>query len=232
VAVRIPAHPIARALIEAAALPVAAPSANLFSRPSPTRAAHVLEDLNGRIDLLIDGGPTSVGVESTVLDLTAEPATILRPGAVTLEMIHAVLPRARFCDTVVDGSTGMRSPGLLTKHYSPRAPLTLYRGEVSAALREIALEARAGAARGQRIGLMLADEDEIGPIEGAILLVRVGRAADGDAIAAGLYAALRAMDAQGVDRILTRSFGAVTGIGAAIADRLTRAAAGRVVEVG
>src|SRR5687767_563831 len=92
VAIRIPAHPIAHALISAAAIPIAAPSANLFSRPSPTRAAHVLEDLDGRIDLVIDGGAATVGVESTVIDLTAATPAILRPGAVTAEMIEAVLP--------------------------------------------------------------------------------------------------------------------------------------------
>src|SRR5688572_27209076 len=95
VAVRIPAHPIAFALISTAAIPVAAPSANLFSRPSPTRAGHVFEDLDGRIDLVIDGGSTTVGVESTVIDLTAPIPTILRPGAVTVEMIREVLPGVR-----------------------------------------------------------------------------------------------------------------------------------------
>ena len=89
VAVRVPAHPVARALIEAAALPIAAPSANLFSRPSPTRASHVLEDLDGRIDLVLDGGPTTVGVESTVLDLSRTIPVILRPGAVTTAMLRA-----------------------------------------------------------------------------------------------------------------------------------------------
>ena len=95
VAVRIPAHPVARALLAAAAVPIAAPSANLFSRPSPTRAAHVLEDLDGRIDMVIDAGATDVGVESTVLDLTVSPPQVLRPGAITLEALQAVLPAVR-----------------------------------------------------------------------------------------------------------------------------------------
>src|SRR6185369_9139359 len=91
VAIRVPAHPVARALIEEAGIPIAAPSANLFSRPSPTRAAHVLDDLDGRIDLVLDGGATTVGVESTVLDLSAARPTVLRPGVVTVEMLRRVI---------------------------------------------------------------------------------------------------------------------------------------------
>ena len=124
-----PAHPIAHALIAAAGIPVAAPSANLFSRPSPTRAEHVLQDLDGRIDLVIDGGPTTVGVESTVIDLTGAIPTILRPGAITLEMIRAVLPDARMQPpSLREAAGGMPSPGLLSRHYSPRATMTLYEG--------------------------------------------------------------------------------------------------------
>ena len=139
VAVRMPSHPVAHALLELAGVPVAAPSANLFSRPSPTRATHVLDDLNGRIDIVVDGGPTNLGIESTVVDLTGDVPVVLRPGAVTLEMLRKVVPTATMRDTLLENpaSTGgdagslaasMPSPGMLDKHYSPRAPMTLYEG--------------------------------------------------------------------------------------------------------
>src|SRR5690606_2980455 len=113
-------HSVARALLDAAGLPVAAPSANLFSRPSPTRAAHVLEDLDGRIDLVLDGGATTVGIESTVLDLAGAEPVILRPGAVTEEMLRDVLPAVRGrASRAPDDNAPMRSPGLLSRHYAP-----------------------------------------------------------------------------------------------------------------
>jgi L-threonylcarbamoyladenylate synthase len=232
VAIRIPAHPIARALISAAALPVAAPSANLFSRPSPTRPAHVLEDLDGRIDLVIDGGSTTVGVESTVIDLTAPVPTILRPGAVTLEMIRAVLPDVRVKQTSVrEAGVGMSSPGLLSRHYSPRAEMTLYEGPTPPVLERIIAEAANASARGQRVGILAADEDDFGPRRADLRVVRLGRERDPTALAANLYHALRALDAEGVDVILARTFADESGLAAAIHDRLRRAAAGRIIRV-
>ena len=150
VAVRIPSHPVARALLATAEVPVAAPSANLFSRPSPTQAAHVLQDLEGRIDIVLDGGPTTVGVESTVLDLTTSRPMVLRPGAVTLEMLRELLP-----DVELRGDTGQHSeadtgplpsPGLLTQHYAPRVPMTLYEGAHATA--RMIDDARAAIGRG------------------------------------------------------------------------------------
>jgi L-threonylcarbamoyladenylate synthase len=226
VAIRVPAHPVARALLAAAGIPIAAPSANLFSRPSPTRADHVLQDLHGRIDLVIDGGPTSVGVESTVLDLARGVPTILRPGAVTREMLLEVLPRVDIReDAMVDAAGAMASPGLLAKHYSPRARLTLYEGDAAAVATRIADDARAQILGGRSVGIIAADEDQF---DGAHV-VRVGAAHDVAAIASRLYAALRELDEAGVDVILARGFPALPGLGVAIADRLRRAAAGRVV---
>lgn len=228
VAVRMPAHPVARALLEAAAVPVAAPSANLFSRPSPTSARHVLEDLRGRIDMVIDGGDTTVGVESTVLDLSGEVPVVLRPGAVTLEMLCEVLPRvSTHRASVADENEAMASPGMLTRHYSPRAPLTLYEGPEPDVRVRLAEDARTETARGRRVGIIAADEDPFA--QG--LVVRVGPRDDPDAVASRLYAALRELDAAGVDLILARGFPAGPGLGVAIQDRLRRAAAGRIVDV-
>jgi len=236
VAIRVPAHPIAHGLITAAAVPIAAPSANLFSRPSPTRAEHVLQDLDGRVDLIIDGGPTEVGVESTVLDLTEAVPTILRPGAVTLEMIRGVLPDARMRHAVEQGAAGhgaapMKSPGLLAKHYSPRAPLTLYEGSNSGMTARISADAAEALARGQRVGLLVATEDPIAlASSNALRIERVGSESEPSTVAANLYNALRVLDADGADLILARSFQDASGIGVAIGDRLRRAA-GRIIRV-
>ena len=209
VAIRVPAHPIASALLHAAAIPIAAPSANLFSRPSPTLAAHVLEDLDGRIDLVIDGGATQVGLESTVVDLTTERPTILRPGAITIEMLREVAPGVRHREAAaVDEGQAQPSPGLLSKHYAPRAPLTLYRGIATRVAQAIEEEARRATAAGQKVGILAGE----------------------DLAAARLYAALRELDAQQVDRILAADTPDVGGISGAIRDRLSRAAA-RVVVV-
>lgn len=225
VAVRIPAHPVALALLEEAAIPVAAPSANLFSRPSPTRARHVLEDLDGRIDLLIDGGPTTVGVESTVLDLSGVLPAILRPGAVTLDMLRPLVPGVEL-RSPAGGTEALPSPGLLERHYSPRAPLTLYEGPPAAVAARIEHDAGEARRAGHRVGVIAADEDRLPDA------LAIGSERDLPAVAARLYDAIRQLDAADVDLILVRAFPADSGLGVAIHDRLRRAAAGRVIRVG
>jgi L-threonylcarbamoyladenylate synthase len=230
VAVRVPAHPVARALIEVAAIPVAAPSANLFSRPSPTRASHVVDDLDGRIDLILDGGPTTVGVESTVLDLSGERPAILRPGAVSAAMLRTLLPDLAVSTTVSPATSSMRSPGMLEKHYAPRAPLMLYEGPD--ALTRLCRDALAESARGGRtIGILAASEDRPMLPDGApgLHIIELGAMHDLATVAAGLYSALRDLDAAGADVILARAFPSDEGLGAAIHDRLRRAAAGKVL---
>ena len=226
VAIRVPAHPVARALLAAAGVPVAAPSANLFSRPSPTRASHVLDDLSGRIDLVVDGGPTQVGVESTVLDLSGEVPTILRPGAVSLEMLRAVLPRVdrREGDALPSGA--MPSPGLLERHYSPRAPLTVYDG--SDAVARLVRDACASIAQGQRLGIMAADDDraalaDVERLAPRVAIAYLGAERDLATVASRLYAAMRELDMSGVNRILVRGFAGDQGLAVAIRDRLRRA---------
>ena len=227
VAVRVPAHPVARALLATAAIPVAAPSANRFSRPSPTRASHVLEDLHGRIDMIVDGGHTDVGVESTVLDLTTTPAEVLRPGAVTLESLQAVLPAVRMA-AVRNAHGPMPSPGLLTKHYAPRAPMTLYQGEENSARRALVAAARQEVAAGRRVGVIATTAD-VRQLEGtAVVVAELGPDDDAARAAGRLYAALRELDAHGVDIILTRESPRADGLWRALRDRLRRAAA-RVV---
>jgi len=211
VAVRAPAHPVAQALIRAAGRPLAAPSANRSGRPSPTRAQHVLEDLGGRIDLVLDGGATSVGLESTVLDMTAEPPTLLRPGGVTLEHLEAHLGRVRLA-TSGDEGTG-RSPGLRFRHYAPRAKVVL----IEAGSGEEAVVSWLDV--GKSVALMT--QRTIG-LERRGLRARV-MPLDLEAYARELFDVLRELDATGVDAIFVEGIAEV-GLGRAIMDRLRRAA--------
>ena len=227
VAVRVPSHPVSRALLEAARLPIAAPSANLFSRPSPTDAAHVVADLDGRIDMVLDGGPTHVGVESTVLDLTSDPPTVLRPGAVSVEDLRQLVPAVvirRLSPASMDASDPMASPGLLSKHYAPRAPLTLYHGNPATLGRALADAARRAVALRLRVGVLATTEDARELAGLPVAIADLGSRLDARQVAARLYAALRELDGERVDLILARDFPSDDGLGRAINDRLQRAA--------
>jgi len=201
VALRMPRHPVAAALLMAAQLPIAAPSANRFGRPSPTRAEHVVEDLNGRIDLVLDAGPTPMGVESTVLDLTHSPPAILRPGGVSREQLESVLGKVSFAASVSDElvTKGLAAPGMTAKHYAPQAQVELFESAAT-------LQARAGELRRQN--------KRIGIVEGAD---------DAEQLAHTLFTQLRTLDAQGADVILCM-LPRTEGIGLAVRDRLLRAA--------
>ena len=225
VAVRMPSHPVARALIDAARIPIAAPSANLFSRPSPTEAAHVLADLDGRIDMVIDAGPANVGLESTVLDLSQDPPLVLRPGAVDLEMLRTVLPNVAMRGPSALDSAAPRSPGLMSKHYSPRTPVTLYEGDAEPAFTAMMRDARAHVNRGTTVAMLVFAEDaaRIAPLP--VRLVELGKESDPAGVAARLYAALREGDDTGADVILCRILTTRHPLTAAIRDRLRRAAA-------
>lgn len=230
VAVRVPAHPVAQALICAAGVPIAAPSANRFGRLSPTCAADVLADLDGRIEVLLDGGPTVVGVESTVLSLVGEPV-ILRPGGVSREALEAILGPLTVSErSVLSAEDLLESPGLLLQHYAPQAPLVLYIGTSSAMRAAYLSEALRYQQSGVLVGLLVADEDLPFLAGQGLLVETAGSAEDLETVARRLFSALRALDAAGAEVILARDFG-VTGLGLAIRDRLTRAAGGHVVEV-
>jgi L-threonylcarbamoyladenylate synthase len=217
--VRIPNHPVALALIQAAGTPIAAPSANRFGHTSPTTAQHVLHDLDGRVDIILDGGSTTIGVESTVLDLSTTPARILRPGGVTREMLEAVIGPVTVLGQKRKPEKGLPSPGLLEKHYAPRAEMILFRGEN--ARKTLFVHLTAAKETGRKVGVLAADE-EAEALEGAGAVVyRLG--ADLNSIARHIYAGMRWLDGQGVDLILCRDYGE-SGLGLAVRDRLTRAA--------
>jgi L-threonylcarbamoyladenylate synthase len=238
VAVRVPSHPVAHALLIAVAAPVAAPSANRFSRPSPTTAAHVLADLDGAIDLVLDGGVTDVGIESTIVDCTVVPAVVRRAGGVTLEALRAVMPDIAV--VTLDGAADhpQVAPGQLLRHYAPVAPVTVFAGPVESVVRRLAAESRTQAAAGRRVGVLAPDEDllALAPVlaaaasHGRIVMASLGRRDDPAQAAQRLFAALRRLDADGVD-VIVASGPERQGLGAAVWDRLRRAAEGRVVPV-
>ncbi len=230
VAVRVPAHPVARALISAAGTPLAAPSANRFGHTSPTDAAHVLADLGGRIAAVLDGGPTPIGVESTVLDLTTPVPTLLRPGGVSLEALRALLGEVALGGEVAQGGA-LASPGLLARHYAPQSELWLVVGPEEAARQWLREQAIAATAAGRRVGLLVPDEDAALLADLAADIEPLGPAAAIEVVAQRLYAALRRLDARHPALILARDLGE-TGLARAVRDRLTRAAAGRVVQLG
>lgn len=234
VAVRVPRHPVALALIRAAGVPVAAPSANISGRPSPTTAGHVLDDLAGRIDLVLDGGPAKLGVESTVLDLTGPKPVILRPGGVTREELEAVLGAVEL-DPSVDGAAAggkPRSPGMKYKHYAPRARLLLFEagGKESPVTARIMAEARRLAGEGRRVGILAREETAHMYAGEGYPVVAAGRRADPESVAAALYESLRRLDRTGVDVILAEGV-SPEGVGLAVMNRLRRAAGGNIIAV-
>ncbi len=212
VAVRVPAHPVALALIGAFGGPVAAPSANRFGRPSPTRAQDVRDEFGDAVEVVIDGGPCEIGIESTVLDLTTDPPQVLRPGRISADQLAHVLGRA----VAEEASGPARAPGMLESHYAPGARVEVV-GDIDVAM----ARAREIAAGGGRAGLLAPGAGET---DDAVMLLAAPASADD--YAARLYAAFRRADAQGVDVILAVPPPA-EGIGIAVRDRLSRAAAGR-----
>lgn len=220
VGIRMPSHPVARALIRWAGVPIAAPSANRSGRPSPTTAAHVLEDMDGKIPLILDGGPCGVGLESTVLDLCAQSPRVLRPGGVTPEMIAGVLGGVEVDGSVLrplkEGEVA-RSPGMKYKHYAPKGRMTIVRG--AGAQERIAQLYDQAQAAGQR-ACILALEGHVGRY-GHRRVHSLG--ADAGAAAARLFADLRQMDQEGVERIFSEAVEA-SGLGLAVMNRMGRAA--------
>lgn len=230
VGVRVPSHPVAHALITAAGVPIAAPSANRFSRPSATTAAHVLEDLTGHVDVILDGGATTFGIESTIVDATSDPPRILRYGALKPETFEALGFVVDALSDTSDDDSAKPAPGMMLKHYSPHARLRFYGDDapLEAALSRMRADAQAFAAQGLRVGI-LAPNQEVALFDDTQAIV-VALGADMDEIAARLFAALRELDRQNVDVILAHGYPR-TGIGAALWERLLRAAEGVVISV-
>lgn len=217
VALRMPRHPVAAMLLEEAGLPIAAPSANKFGRPSPTRAEHVFADLGTSVDLILDAGPTLMGVESTVLDLTQSPPAILRPGGVTREELEAVLGPVTVARSVAD-EMARDGPGMTPQHYAPLARVELFENTDVMLARAIELRNH-----GRSFGALISDEmvpllDKTTPYVSSF-----GKWGEWDRYAKRLFAAFRVLDAQGAVVILC-VLPPAEGIGLAVRDRLQRAA--------
>jgi len=232
VAVRMPRHPLALALIRTLGSPIAAPSANRFMHVSPTTAQHAFVDLAGRVPLILDAGPCEIGVESTVLDLCSEVPRILRPGGVSLETIRTELPdvQAPMQPRAEGGNEDIlakKAPGQLLKHYAPTIPLLLFDGTVEAMRASMLAEAHRRCARGERVGVLVAAEDVPSFRESGALIHALGSSENPPEVAAALFAGLRALEEAQVQVILCRNFGD-QGLGLAIRDRLLKAAGGKV----
>lgn len=230
-AFRMPDHSVALALIQEAGVPVAAPSANLSGRPSPTAAGHVLADLEGRIDVVLDGGPSGMGVESTVLDMTGDIPVILRPGGITPNQIRTVTGAVTLDGTllnIVETPSRPRSPGMKYRHYAPSAPLVLVEGSKDMVVREIVKLAEDYTLRGKKVGILCRDGQQ-DHYPG--LTICAGTGDDPASVAAALYSALRLFEGTGVDIILAEGV-EDRGLGLAVANRLRRAAGGNIIKAG
>jgi L-threonylcarbamoyladenylate synthase len=233
VAVRMPRHKVALALIRESGCPIAAPSANLAGRPSPTSAAHVLDDLGGCVDVVLDAGPTNIGVESTVLDLSVEPPLVLRPGGTPVEALRRVLRRVKLHAVAVAEKEvpvgSVRSPGVRHKHYAPRARVVVVEGgSVSAVVRRVGELVEAYAGEGKRVGVLCTDET-FGRY-GRGVVKSLGSRKDLAAIARSLFGRLREFDAEGVDVIVAEGV-PLRGLGLAVMNRLRRASGYNIVRV-
>ena len=217
VVVRLPRHSIAQALIRAAGVPIAAPSANRSGRLSPTRASHVIKDLDGRIPLIIDGDDIEYGLESTIVDCTIEPPTILRPGSVTLEQLQSIVPNIYIADT----THPLKSPGMKYRHYSPTAPIILFCGEPEKTAIAMKQHAKESSANKTAALWHTGDTPVVSHTQ------KLPRAAE--QAAPLLFSSLRLIDKPNVSKILVQGY-SEAGVGAAIMNRL-RKAASSIVEI-
>ena len=232
VAVRMPADEIASALIRLSGVYVAAPSANASGRPSTTKAEHVIEDLDGKIDVIVDGGASEIGLESTIVDLTGEVPLILRPGYINAEQLAEVLGEVQFDEAVLKRSASenivAKAPGMKYRHYAPKAPLYIVEGKSDEVVRYINTEAVKNAAEGRITGILATEETKKYYTGGMVFCV--GERANAESIAAGLFDTLRSFDETGVGVIYSESF-ADNPLGTAIMNRLLKAAGYHIIQL-
>lgn len=230
VAVRMPSNKIARAFIDAAGGYVAAPSANLSGRPSPTVAKYVIEDMNGRIDMIIDGGISDVGLESTIVDFSEGRPMILRPGYITKEMIEEALDEEVVWDRAIidaDCKTPPKAPGMKYRHYAPKGELIIVEGSREAVIKKINDLVSSSSANNFRTGVIATEETKGYYV--ADFVKSVGRRDHEDEVARHLFRILREFDEDNVERMYSESF-AESGVGAAVMNRLLKAAGHQVIK--
>lgn len=223
VAVRMPDHPIALALIEASGLPLAAPSANLSGKPSPTTAAHVADDLTGRIAGIVDGGATGVGLESTVVDCTVDIPVILRPGGVTKEQLEEVVGEVSVDPALKDSDQTPKSPGMKYRHYAPNAPFYLVKG-TKEQIQQLVNEKRNDRLK---VGVMTTKENK--NFYDADVVIATGERERLETVAESLYDTLRAFNQENLDIIYGEVF-PEQGVGQAIMNRLSKASGLPIIE--
>lgn len=231
VAVRMPSDEIARQLIAVSGVYVAAPSANLSGRPSTTKAEHVIEDLSGRIDMIIDGGSSDIGLESTIVDLTGKTPLILRPGFVTIEQLSEILPNITYDKAVLKKSASenivAKAPGMKYRHYAPKGELTIYEGTSKAVISAINKAAEQKSAEGFVTGVIATDETY--QEYKCDFVKTIGSRSDENAIASRLFDLLREFDKENVAYIFTESFND-NSLGQAIMNRLLKAAGYKIID--
>lgn len=230
VAVRMPSHPVARKFIEYAGGYVAAPSANVSGRPSPTRAKYVIEDMTGRIDMILDGDGIDIGLESTIVDMTGEVPMILRPGYITLDMLQKVLDQVDTDKTILDINCKEppKAPGMRYRHYAPKGQLTIVEGDVERTIEKINELTRQAHIKGEKVGIIGTEETRM-KYQGDSIK-SVGKRRDEEAIARTLYAILREFDDEDVTVIYSESFSECS-MGQAIMNRLLKAAGHQIIYV-
>lgn len=232
VAVRMPSHPIARALIRESGVYIAAPSANTSGRPSPTKAEHVQEDLDGRIDMIIDGGAVGIGLESTIVDMSTGIPTILRPGYITKEMLEEVLGQVQVDPAIlarkIDPNIVAKAPGMKYRHYAPKGQMTIVEGDTEKVIEAINTFCRDKMKEGRSVAV-IATEETRGRYQCDNIRSIGSRRTEGS-IAAGLYDILREMDHIGAEYIFAESF-EQDSLGKAIMNRMLKAAAYHVINV-
>ncbi|SHI62821.1 L-threonylcarbamoyladenylate synthase [Parasporobacterium paucivorans] len=230
VAVRMPSHPVAIALIRDSGICIAAPSANTSGKPSPTKASHVLEDLNGRIDMVIDGGDVGIGLESTIVDMTGNVPVILRPGYVTREMMETVIGKVETDEQAKGASDDFRprAPGMKYRHYAPKAELILVKGDAGHVSEKINELAKDEESQGKKVGIIATTEMERGYHYGTV--ITIGSRSDRETIARNLYSVLREFDNTDVETIYCE---AIEGdnLGQAIMNRLKKASSNHIIQL-
>jgi L-threonylcarbamoyladenylate synthase len=231
IAIRMPKHKVALELIKLSHCPIAAPSANLAGKPSPTNAQHVYEDLNGRIDAIIDGGATNIGVESTVVDLSIDPPMLLRPGGIPFETLKKVLDDMKL-HVFVQAEQELklkeiRSPGMKHKHYAPKAEVILIEGNVPAIINKVRELSESFRHKGQKVGILATDETQTA--YKADVIKSLGSRSNLASVAQNLFRLLREVDAENVDIIIAEGVSS-EGLGLAVMNRLRKASGYHIIK--
>ncbi|NLM43251.1 MAG: threonylcarbamoyl-AMP synthase [Clostridiales bacterium] len=228
VAIRMPDDPIALSLIESSGVPIAAPSANISGRPSPTNPEHVIKDMDTRVDIILCSKDTKVGIESTVLDISGDKPTILRPGGATLEELEKILGSVEIDKGILEPDVIPKSPGMKYTHYAPKAPMTVVRGDEDK-VREKMLElANRAEGEGLKVGILTVDEN-VGYYKDYISIT-LGSKDDSEELAHNFFSALREFDKLDVDMIFAEAI-SEKHLGLAVMNRMKKAAGFNIVEV-